>query len=103
MRFSSIGLLTGLAASALSQDLLSVDTFEGQEYTEATNLGFTVQVVTEAQWRAMTTAQFAAFKAITLADNYGDANLTDIQSLEDTTATWSPAITGNMILIGNFH
>jgi hypothetical protein len=106
MRFSTIaiGFLAGLAASALAEDLLFIETLQGQEYIEATTtLGFTAKVVTEAQWQAMGTNDFAAFKAIILADNYGDSDLSDIQFLEDTKAIWSPAVTGNMIIIGNCH
>lgn len=96
--------MAGLAASALAEDLLFMETLQGQEYIEATTtLGFTVKVITDAQWRAMGTTDFAAFKAIILADNYGDSDLSDIQFLEDTKAVWSPAVTGNMILIGNYH
>jgi hypothetical protein len=103
MRFSTVGLLAGLAASALGGDLLFVEPLQGQEYTEASSLGFTPDYITQEQWLAMTTAQFAAYKAIILADNDGDGDLSDIQFLENSTAVWSPAVTGNMILIGNFH
>lgn len=47
----------------------------------------------------MTTADFAQYKAVVISDpNCG--TLADIDFLDDTKAAWSPAITGNMILIG---
>jgi hypothetical protein len=102
MKLSTIGLLAGLAASALAEDLLFIDSLEAQEYIDATTtLGFTAKAVTEAQWRAMGTSDFKAFKAIILADNYGAS--TGIQFLEDTKKVWSPAVTGNMIVIGTYH
>jgi hypothetical protein len=104
MKFFSTGLLAALAGSALAEDLLFIDTFQAQEYTDATTtLGFTAKVVTEAEWRAMTTVDFAKFKAIIIADNYGDNTLSDIQFLDDTKTVWSPAVTGNVILIGTCH
>lgn len=101
MRFSIISLLTGLAVTALAEDLLFIDTLQGEEFSQATTLGFTAKVVTETQWRGMVTTDFAAFKAIIVADNFGDSSIADIQFLDDTKAVWSPAVTGNIILIGN--
>jgi hypothetical protein len=103
MRFSTaLGLLAGLASYAIAEDLLFMDTLQFDEYSEATTtLGMTAKVVTDAEWRAMTTADFAAFKAIVIGDS-GSSDLTLIQFLEDTQTTWGPAVTGNMILIGSY-
>jgi cysteine-rich repeat protein len=99
MRFSSLGLLAGLAACVVAEDLLFIDSLQDKEYDEAIALGYTAKVVTETEWRAMTTADFAAFKAIVISDpECGD--ISQIKFLEDTKAVWSPAILGNMILIG---
>ncbi|KAI9856610.1 MAG: hypothetical protein M1813_008870 [Trichoglossum hirsutum] len=101
MRFSAtLGLLAGLASYAVAEDLLFVDTLQFEEYNEATTtLGLTAKVVTEAEWRGMTTADFAAFKAIVIGDS-ASSDLTLIQFLEDTQSTWGPAVQGNMVLIG---
>jgi hypothetical protein len=48
----------------------------------------------------MTTADFAKFKAIVIADPNCAYNTTPIQFLTDTKNVWSPAVTGNMIVIG---
>ncbi len=50
MKFSVFGLLAGLAASVLAEDVLFVDQFEYEEYSEAIGtLGLTAKVVTEDQ------------------------------------------------------
>jgi cysteine-rich repeat protein len=87
-------------ALAATPDLLFVDTLQGLEISEATTLGFTTQTVTEAEWKSMTTQQFAQYKAIIIADEFGSSDLTMIQFLADTANTWGPAITGNIILLG---
>jgi hypothetical protein len=49
MKFS-FGLLAGLAATVLAEDVLFVDVFKYKEYSEAIGtLGLTAKVVTEAQ------------------------------------------------------
>src|SRR4051812_32698513 len=102
MKFSAFGLLASLAASAAAEDLLFVDQFQYVEYTEAVGpLGYTAKVVTEDEWRAMTTSDFAAFKAIILSDPICGPDPSVLSFLDDTKATWSPAIQGNMVLIGN--
>ncbi|PQE07408.1 hypothetical protein CJF32_00005304 [Rutstroemia sp. NJR-2017a WRK4] len=101
MKFSTCGLWTSLAASVLAEDLLFVDTFEYQEFKEATTtLGYTTKVVTKAQWKLMTTADFAAFKAIVIADPDCSTNPSDVQFLTDTKNTWGPAVQGNIVVIG---
>lgn len=93
--------MAGLAASVLAEDLLFVDVFEYEEYNEAiTTLGMTAKVVTETDWRAMTTADFASYKAIVLADPSCSGDPTILQFLVDTKNVWGPAVEGNMVLIG---
>jgi hypothetical protein len=101
MKLSYSGLLAGLAATALAEDLLFVDTFEYDEYYEATNtLGLTVKVVTVADWATMATADFAAFKAIVIADPDCSSDPSILQFLVDSKNTWGPAVQGNIVLIG---
>ncbi|OCK79323.1 hypothetical protein K432DRAFT_426610 [Lepidopterella palustris CBS 459.81] len=105
MRFSSIWLWAGCALSVLAEDLLFIETLQDKEYDEAISMGYTAKVVTEAQWRSMTTSDFAAFKAIIISDPYC-GSVDEIKFLEDTTAVWSPAVQGNIIVIGtdpSFH
>jgi|SRR5579862_5143902 len=103
MRFSAALALAGLAYHVVAEDLLFMDTLQDDEYQEATTrLGLTAKVVTDAEWRAMSTADFAQFKAIIIGDSASD-DQTLIQFLDDTKATWSPAVQGNMLIIGKLH
>lgn len=102
MKFATGGLLASLTASVLAEDLLFVDNFEFKEFAEATSvLGYTTKVVSEAQWKTMTTAEFAAFKAIVIADPDCSTSPSDVQFLTDTKNTWGPAVQGNIVIIGN--
>ncbi|RAL58647.1 hypothetical protein DID88_003011 [Monilinia fructigena] len=107
MKFSTGCLLASFAASVFAEDLLFVDTFEFKEFAEATSaLGFTTKVVSEAQWKTMTAAEFAAFKAIVIADPDCSTSPSDVQFLTDTKNTWGPAVQGNIVVIGTdptFH
>ncbi|KAN0107877.1 hypothetical protein V8E51_007619 [Hyaloscypha variabilis] len=107
MKFSTLGLMAGLAASAAAEDLLFVDTFQYDEYIEATTtLGYTAKVVTEAEWNTMTSADFAAFKAIVIADPDCAVDPTDLDFLASSNSVWGPAVQGNIVLIGTdptFH
>lgn len=54
----------------------------------------------------MTTEDFAKYKAIIVPDCLCNTSLNTIKFLDDTKKEWSPAVTGNMILIGtdpSFH
>ncbi|TGO32632.1 hypothetical protein BHYA_0300g00050 [Botrytis hyacinthi] len=107
MKLSTGGLLASLTASVLAEDLLFVDKFEFKEFAEATSvLGYTTKVVSEAEWKTMTTAEFAAFKAIVIADPDCSTSPSDVQFLTDTKNTWGPAVQGNIVVIGTdptFH
>jgi hypothetical protein len=59
--------------------------------------GTTVDTVTDAQWRAMTPAQFQAYQLIFMGEGASAANY---QSTVDTRATWAPAVTGRIALTG---
>lgn len=48
----------------------------------------------------MTTAEFAAFKAIVIADPDCSTSPSDVQFLTDTKNTWGPAVQGNIVVIG---
>ena len=101
MRIPNLGLLAGLASFALAEDLLFIDTLKYEEYNEATGpLALTAKVVTETEWRAMKTEDFAKFKAIVISDPSCVGDPSGIQFLEDTKDVWGPAVMGNMILIG---
>ena len=48
----------------------------------------------------MTTADFAKYKAIIIPDCRCNTSLNTIKFLDDTKKVWSPAVTGNVVLIG---
>jgi hypothetical protein len=48
----------------------------------------------------MTTTDFAAFKAIVIADPNCATDPTDLAFLHDTNTVWGPAVQGNIVLIG---
>ncbi len=76
------------------------------DHTTLSNLCPPAKVVTEDEWRAMSTSDFSKFKAIILADPDCVTDTDSITFLSDTKATWSPAIQGNVIVIGTdptFH
>ncbi len=100
MRFSLIASALTFAVAVLADDLLFLDALVGAEQSHATALGFTTKVVTETEWRAMKTSDFAAFKAIIIGDNFGSQDVTLIKFLEDTNTIWGPAVTGNIIVHG---
>lgn len=100
MKFSKAGIFAGFAAFVAAEDLLFVDTFQDHEFADANTMGFSTKVVTEDEFRAMSTRDFSKFKAIILSDPSCGLGVDSIQFLDDTKTTWSPAITGNIILIG---
>jgi hypothetical protein len=83
-----------------AKDLLFLSTMVGNEVTLSTALGFTSNVVTEAQWLLMTTSDFKAYKAIIIADPNAAGSALNFVILDTTKAIWSPAVTGNVLLLG---
>ncbi|CAN8104953.1 unnamed protein product [Discula destructiva] len=107
----SLGRLAGLAVASLAtwavaEDLLFYNDMTYQEYTQATTaLGLTAHVATPGEWNSYTTADFQKYKAIIIPDP-DCGSLEDIDFLDATKAAWSPAVLGNIILIGTdpgFH
>jgi len=90
-------LSTSITKPAADGNPLSV------EEQEAVALGLTVNIVTPVQWAAMTTAQFAAYKAIVLGDPtcQGPGPTTPfIGAAEANGPVWGPAVNGNIEVIG---
>jgi hypothetical protein len=74
------------------------------EITAAIALGMDVEMASDADWAAKSQADFATYRAIILGDatcGYGNDD-----AAEANTATWGPAVTGNVFIIGSdpvFH
>jgi hypothetical protein len=97
---SLLPVLAGLLPVVLAEDLLFLDTLLGEEYNQALALGFTIKTVNEATWRAMTTAEFASYKAIVFADQFCQTSIPPV--IEETQAVWAPAVLGHVVVIGEF-
>lgn len=70
------------------------------EAKEALNLGFDVVVNDNPTWLSMTTVNFASFRAIILGDPYCQGSTAPVGAAIGNRTTWSPAVQGNMIIIG---
>ena len=76
------------------------------EATQATAQGFTVEVATDAVWAAKTQAEFGTYRALILGDPDCTVGTAPIAAAEANRSTWSPAVNGNVIVIGTdefFH
>ncbi|MDO8282037.1 MAG: hypothetical protein Q7U10_05350, partial [Thermodesulfovibrionia bacterium] len=104
-------MIVGGGKAYAAGDVLILDTtvsggINSPEATEAQNLGLTVDVVNGTQWGAMTTNDFANYKAIILGDPTCGTDSSIIASAVANSNVWGPAITGNVIIIGadpSFH
>ena len=70
------------------------------EATQATALGFDVEVASDADWAAKSTADFATYKAIILGDpQCGDIGA--VAAAEANQTVWGPAVTSNVLVTGS--
>ena len=68
--------------------------------------GFSVEIVTDAQWAAKSASDFATYRAIILGDPTCQVGTTAIDAAENNRTTWSPEIDGNVVIVGSdpvFH
>src|ERR1700693_6182208 len=117
----ALAMVAGLGGSvkpakAAVADLLILSTtitkpaFDGNplsvEEQEAATLGLSVNIVTPVQWAAMTTADFASYKAIVLGDPTCVSNDSGLAAPVANGAVWGPAVDGNIEVLGTdptFH
>lgn len=100
MKFD-IPLWATLVASVLAEDYLFVDTNTGEELNRVIANKWTYKIVTVDEFQNMTTEDFTKFKAIVVPDPKCSTDMKRYTSfLNETKETWSPAVQGNMILIG---
>ena len=88
---SSMLILTSTTRSAADTSI---------EAHEATLAGFTVVMASDADWSAMTTADFASYKAIVFADGMCSGN-SSLKAAIANQNVWGPAVTGNVIVMGD--
>jgi hypothetical protein len=70
------------------------------------DLGYDVELATDAQWTAKSTADFATYRAIVLADPDCAEGTTPVAAAEANTSVWGPAVDGNIYVVGTdpvFH
>jgi len=70
------------------------------EATQAAAMGFQVDVVDGATWGAMTTEDFAAYRAIILGDPTCRGGTSSVTPAEQNAEIWSEAVAGNVIIVG---
>lgn len=80
-------------------DVLFLSTLIGAELSLVQTLPLTFEIIDPAVWATKDTDYFKSFKAIVI----GDPDSTDVSKLDplvNSRKKWSPAITGNAIVIG---
>jgi len=73
------------------------------EQTIAQDAGYAVTVKDSTSWSAMTTAQFSSYNAIVIPDPHctdGPQETPPFKIADTTKGTWSPAVTGSMVILG---
>ncbi|PTL83650.1 kelch repeat-containing protein [Vitiosangium sp. GDMCC 1.1324] len=73
------------------------DSIEAQA---ARSLGYTVDIATDADWAAKTSADFAGYRAIILGDPTCSTSASLIQAAVNSRNVWGPVVDGNVIVVG---
>lgn len=79
--------------------------YSSREAIHATSAGYTVELVSPAQWATKSAADFASYRAIILGDATC-SGLGAISAAEANLATWGSKVNGNVIIMGSdpvFH
>lgn len=71
------------------------------EATQAASLGATVEIASDEEWNAKSTADFTTYRAIVLGDPDCVDDTSPITAALASGSVWGPAITGNVLLIGS--
>jgi cysteine-rich repeat protein len=92
----------GVHADILILDRSVTGGVSSQEALAAAANGFSVDVVDDATWSAMSIADFASYRAIVLGDANCDTGqgADRLSAASANTPVWGAAVTGNVILIG---
>jgi hypothetical protein len=89
-----------LAQKALILDATTIGGVNSNEAKAAIAAGFTVTDVSDATWESMTTAQFAQYQLLILADPSCTIGTGPITAALSNTSTWGSAVNGNIVVIG---
>ncbi|MEA2693419.1 MAG: hypothetical protein QOJ16_2806 [Acidobacteriota bacterium] len=80
--------------------------FSSVEATQATALGYMVEIATDAGWAAKSTADFASYRALILGDPDCSTSISSLAVAENDKAVWGAAVLGNVAVVGTdpeFH
>lgn len=100
---ASVTLFAAALASPApdGNSLLFFKEISGAEKSIAIAAGFTVVELDKDTWPTLTTADVATYKAIVLGDQFcAFSSPAVLDVVEKNRAVWSPAITGNVVVIG---
>lgn len=104
MKFTAFSLMAAvLAGKAAAEDLLFVNTHTAIEYERAQAMGFSTKVIDQDEWSRMTTDDYSKFRAIVLSDPYCIYTPDVIAFANSNKRAWSPAILGNIVVIGKLN
>ncbi|QRK13327.1 DUF5011 domain-containing protein [Archangium violaceum] len=70
------------------------------EAQAAASLGYAVEVVSDAEWAAKSSADFATYRAIILGDPTCSTSVGLVQAAIDNRHVWGPVVDGNVIVMG---
>ncbi|MCY1081243.1 kelch repeat-containing protein [Archangium lansingense] len=70
------------------------------EAVSARSLGYAVDVVSNSAWAAMSSADFAGYRAIILGDSTCGGSLSLISAASKSRSIWGPVVDGNVIIVG---
>src|ERR1039458_9954991 len=102
----AVPLAFALPAGAQSGTVLILSTSvnggtSSPEAEAATADGYTVTVASPSTWDSLTEANFASYSAIVIGDPSNGSCATTVPSdALSTAATWGPAVTGNVAVVG---
>src|SRR6267378_4035498 len=104
MRTSSLDLTIPISGKPQKDILIygpSLFGFPDNEKTLAEAAGHNVTVADDGTWSAMTTGDFAQYRAIVFGDPTCQDTPGPLTVAEANKATWSAAVTGKMVVIGS--
>jgi hypothetical protein len=98
--FSSSPVQAGLGGEVLILDTTVSGGLDSIEANHVESLGLIPDLVTPAEWGAMTADQFGSYRAIIIGDPNCSGDLTDLAAPEANAMTWGPQVDGEIIIIG---
>jgi hypothetical protein len=96
----SLGAILLLNWFCYAADVLFLSTLSGAELDIARGMMLTADVLTPNAWATKSTSDFKSYKAIIVGDPNG-LDVSVLDTLVDSRHTWSPAIKGNIIILGS--